>query len=115
MLIGLVVGAAAGAVAHAVLGEHPALDQVVTYVARPIGQVFLRLLFMLVLPLVFSALALGIADLGDLGRVGRIGLKTLAYTVSVSMIAVLVGVVAVNLFRPGDGLPEELRAQLLAG
>jgi DAACS family dicarboxylate/amino acid:cation (Na+ or H+) symporter len=115
MLIGLLLGAFAGAVAHATFGDHPALETVVDYVARPIGQVFLRLLFMLVLPMVFSALALGIAELGDLGKLGRIGLKTLAYTVSVSAIAVLVGVVAVDLFRPGDGLPEDVRARLLAG
>jgi DAACS family dicarboxylate/amino acid:cation (Na+ or H+) symporter len=115
MLIGLVVGATAGAVAHAVLGDDPTLATVVTYVARPIGQIFLRLLFMLVLPMVFSALALGIADLGDLGKVGRVGLKTLAYTIAVSTIAVFVGVIFVNLFRPGEGLPDELRAELLAG
>ena len=56
------------------------------------------------IPLVLSALALGVAELGDLRQLGRIGLKTLAYTVVVSSIAVLIGVGLVNLVRPGDGL-----------
>jgi DAACS family dicarboxylate/amino acid:cation (Na+ or H+) symporter len=63
--------------------------------------VFLRLLFMLVIPLIVSALALGIAGLGDLRRLGRIGARTLAYTVVVSSIAVLLGVALVELFEPG--------------
>ena len=65
---------------------------------------------MLVIPLIVSALALGVAGLGDLRQLGRIGLKTLAYTVVVSSIAVLIGVGLVNLVRPGDGLSPELRA-----
>ncbi|OGF23554.1 MAG: sodium:dicarboxylate symporter, partial [Candidatus Eisenbacteria bacterium RBG_19FT_COMBO_70_11] len=73
---------------------------------------FLRLLFMLVIPLIVSALALGVSGLGDLGRLGRIGLKTLAYTVVVSTIAVLIGVGMVNLFQPGSGLSPALRERL---
>jgi DAACS family dicarboxylate/amino acid:cation (Na+ or H+) symporter len=79
------------------------------------GQVFLRLLFMLVLPLLFSSLALGVAGLGDVGRVGRVGLKTLAYTIVVSAIAVVLGVFLVATLRPGDGLSEASRARLLDG
>src|SRR5262245_27367670 len=56
----------------------------IRYFAQPIGQVFLRLLFMLVLPLIFAALALGVAGLGDVRSLGRVGAKTLAYTVVVS-------------------------------
>ncbi len=70
---------------------------------------------MLVVPLIFSALVLGVAGLGDLRRLGRVGLKTLAYTVCVSAIAVLLGVLLVNLLRPGDGVSPEARARLLAG
>jgi DAACS family dicarboxylate/amino acid:cation (Na+ or H+) symporter len=67
---------------------------------------------MLVLPLVVSALVLGVAELGEVHRFGRVGLRTLAYTIVVSAIAVLIGVGLVNLVRPGEGLSEELRAEL---
>ena len=112
MLIGGVIGAAGGVLAHVALRDTPLLNAVVHYVTNPIGQLFLRLLFMLVIPLIFSALVMGVAGLGDLRRLGRIGLKTLAYTVAVSSIAVLLGVTLVNVMRPGDGLPPEQRAAL---
>jgi DAACS family dicarboxylate/amino acid:cation (Na+ or H+) symporter len=81
MLLGGVIGAAGGVLAHLALRDTPLLDAVVRYVTNPVGQIFLRLLFMLVIPLIFSALVIGVAGLGDLRRLGRIGLKTLAYTV----------------------------------
>jgi dicarboxylate/amino acid:cation (Na+ or H+) symporter, DAACS family len=114
MLAGVIGGAAVGVAAHLWLHESPALAWVVTTVTEPIGAVFLRLLFMLVIPLIVSALALGVAGLGDVGRLGRIGAKTLAYTVVVSSIAVLLGVGLVNLVRPGEGLSPELRTALAA-
>ncbi len=109
MLIGLVVGAALGVLAHLVAGGHPALEALIAYGTEPIGRIFLRLLFMLVLPLIVAALTLGVAELRDLRQLGRIGLRTLAYTVVVSSIAVLIGITLVNVIRPGDGLPSELR------
>jgi DAACS family dicarboxylate/amino acid:cation (Na+ or H+) symporter len=115
ILIGAALGAVLGGVAAQAFPDAPALDFVLRNVARPAGQVFLRLLFMLVVPLVFSALVLGIADLGDLRRLGRIGVKTLVYTVVVSSIAVLLGVGLVNLLRPGDGLDPALQARLSEG
>ena len=114
MLIGLVTGAVLGVAAHMLLGGTDFLDDVVTYVTDPVGRIFLRLLFMLVLPLIVSALALGVAELRDLRELGRIGLKTLAYTVFVSTVAVILGVTLVNLIRPGDGLSPQLREQLTA-
>ncbi len=115
ILLGASLGAILGGIAAAAFGGTPALDFVLRNIARPAGQVFLRLLFMLVVPLVFSALVLGISDSGDLRKLGRIGLKTLVYTVVVSTIAVLLGVGLVNLLRPGDGLSPDLQARLAAG
>ena len=115
MLLGVVLGAGAGVLAFALLGGDPRLAAFLKYVTKPIGQVFLRLLFMLVVPLIVSALALGVAGLGDLKSLGRIGLKTLLYTVTVSAIAVLLGVFLVNVLRPGEGMSDELRARLVAG
>ena len=113
MGIGLAAGVVLGVAAHLTLGGTPALDGFVRNVTEPAGRIFLRLLFMLVIPLILSALALGVAGLGDLSQLGRIGLKTLAYTVVVSTIAVLLGVGLVNLVRPGEGLSPELKARLV--
>jgi len=115
ILLGGGVGIATGLVAFSLLGDRPLLDFLVAYGSRPVGQVFLRLLFMLVVPLVFSALALGVVGLGSPRSLGRVGLKTLAYTVVVSSIAVLLGLFLVNTLRPGEGLSPELRARLLEG
>ena len=115
MLIALLGGAAAGVLAHVVAAGSPALDVIIRYVAQPIGQIFLRLLFMLVVPLILSGLSLGVAGLGDLRSLGRIGLKTLAYTVLVSSIAVLIGITLVNLLEPGRGVPPETRTLLMQG
>lgn len=114
MLIGLLVGLVAGVGAHLAFGAAPALEGFVRNVTEPAGRIFLRLLFVLVIPLILSALALGVAGLGDLRRLGRIGLRTLAYTVVVSTIAVLIGVAMVNLFQPGAGLSPDLKARLTA-
>jgi DAACS family dicarboxylate/amino acid:cation (Na+ or H+) symporter len=111
MLAGLALGATLGLLAHATLGDAPALYTLVA-VVRPVGMVFLRLLFMLVVPLIVSALALGIAGLGDVRALGRIGLRTLAYTIAVSCTSVLLGVGLVNWLRPGDGISPEMRARL---
>ncbi|NJL27975.1 MAG: dicarboxylate/amino acid:cation symporter [Thermoanaerobaculia bacterium] len=114
VLLGGICGAVSGVAAHFWLDE-ALLAGIVRWVSQPVGQVFLRLLFMLVIPLIFSALALGVAGLGDLRSLGRIGMKTLAYTVAVSSIAVVLGVGLVNLLRPGDGMSPETRARLTEG
>ena len=109
------LGAVGGVVAHALAAGEPWLDAVVRYGAQPIGQVYIRLLLMLVIPVVFSSLALGIAGVGDLSRFGRIGGRTLIYTVGVSLVAVLIGLTVANVFRPGDSIGPEQRALLMAG
>ena len=114
MIGGLLVGLVLGVAAHLLLGDSTILDALVRYAIEPIGQIFLHLLFMLVIPLVISALALSVAELGDLRELGRIGAKTLLYTVVVSTIAVVIGVALVNWIQPGRGLPPEVTAQLHA-
>lgn len=114
MLWGFVLGIVGGLVAQWTLADTAVLDGFLRYVADPVGQIFLRLLFLLVIPLLVSALSLGIAGLGDLRRLGRVGLRTLAYTVCVSTIAVALGVTLVHLLRPGAGISDELRAELMA-
>jgi DAACS family dicarboxylate/amino acid:cation (Na+ or H+) symporter len=122
ILLGGLLGAAAGIVAHLAFaspadpgGIAPALHRFIQVVTGPIGQVFLRLLFMLVVPLIFSALVLGVVEMGDPRRLGRVGLKTLLYTAVVSAIAVLIGITLVNVLQPGAGISPELKARLTAG
>lgn len=115
MLIGFVAGTVLGILAHQFAGGAGWLDALVTWVADPIGQLFLRLLFMLVIPLVFSALVLGVVEIGDPKSLGRIGFKTLAWVAVVTAIAVSIGLVMVNLIQPGHGLPPEVGQALVAG
>ncbi len=118
ILIGLLIGAAAGLAANSLCTQeadgtpNAALEWTVRNVAEPVGQVFMRLIFMVVLPLVFSALVLGIAGLGDVRRLGRVGLKTLVYTVALSACSVVIGVTLANTVRPGHHLSAEQRGAL---
>jgi len=84
------------------------------YVAGPVGQIFLRLLFMVVIPLVFASVTLGIAGLGDLRRVGRVGVKTLLYFLATTLVAATVGITLMNFVRPGAGFSAETREELMA-
>jgi DAACS family dicarboxylate/amino acid:cation (Na+ or H+) symporter len=114
MLLGLALGAGLGAAAHAAV-DPAALERFVAHVTEPLGKVFLRLLFMLVLPLVVAALPLGVAGLGDLRALGRVGVRMLLYTVAVSATAVVIGVTLVNLVRPGDAVDPAVAERLRAG
>ena len=113
MLIGFLTGLVAGLIVYASQRGAPWVEFVTTYVTQPIGQVFLRLLFMLVIPLLFSALVVGISEMGEIRSLKRIGLRTLAYTVIVSAIAVAVSLAVVNLLQPGAGVDRTAAATLL--
>ena len=115
MLLGFIAGTVLGLAANLFAADAGWLNAIVTYVADPVGQLFLRLLFMLVIPLVFSALVLGVVEIGDPRSLGRIGGKTLVWILGVTTIAVVIGLVMVNLIRPGQGIPAELGAEIMAG
>ena len=114
MLVGFVAGLAAGLLAYTLAPDAPWVETVVTYVTGPIGQIFLRLLFMLVIPLLFSALVVGIAEMGDVRSLKRVGLKTLAFTIGVSGIAVVLALLVTNILQPGAGVDQALAQTLLA-
>ncbi len=115
MLAGFVIGLGAGLAVNLTIGPDAGwIVWLTENITGPLGQIFLRLLFMLVLPLLFSALVVGVAEMGDLSALGRVGWKTLLMTVVISTIAVLIGLGAVNMFRPGDGVDPELAQRLLA-
>ncbi|HWK40395.1 MAG TPA: dicarboxylate/amino acid:cation symporter [Croceibacterium sp.] len=114
ILIGFIAGLVGGLLTYTLARDAAWVGTVVTYVTGPIGQIFLRLLFMLVIPLLFSALVVGIAEMGEIRALRRIGLTTLVYTVVVSSIAVAISLAAVNLLRPGDGVDPLAAQELLA-
>jgi DAACS family dicarboxylate/amino acid:cation (Na+ or H+) symporter len=114
ILLGLLVGAALGIAANFTLGgEHALIAGINRYLAGPVGQVFLRMLFMIVVPLVFASIALGVAGLGDLRKVGRVGGKAIAYFLITTGVSATIGLIAVNLFRPGGQLDPTVRQELL--
>jgi DAACS family dicarboxylate/amino acid:cation (Na+ or H+) symporter len=108
MLVGLLVGTALGLTANALAPKAALVKHFTEYVAAPAGQIFLRLLFMLVIPLLFSAIVLGISEL-EISQLGRLGVRLIGYTVVVSAIAVLIGVGLVQIVGPGRGLGPEVR------
>ncbi|RZJ19290.1 MAG: dicarboxylate/amino acid:cation symporter [Brevundimonas sp.] len=115
MLIGFLVGLTLGMIVHVTQGADAGWVQwLTTNVTGPAGQIFLRLIFMLVIPLLFSALVMGVAEMGDLKVLGRAGGKTLAFTVVISAVAVIIGLVMVNIFQPGAGVDPVLAQRLLA-
>ena len=71
---------------------------------RPFSQLFLRLIKMIIAPLIFATLVAGIAGAGHLRQVGRIGVRAIIYFEIVTTIALIIGLVAVNITRPGDGI-----------
>jgi dicarboxylate/amino acid:cation (Na+ or H+) symporter, DAACS family len=113
ILLGLGLGAAAGVVSNRLWADTPQLTWVVNNVANPVGQIFLRMLFMVVVPLVFTTLALGVANLGDLRKLGRVGGKTIGFFVLTTALAVTLGLILVNLVHPGTGLDPAIREGLL--
>ena len=113
ILLGLVAGALAGGLANAGGGENASwLKWVVDQFTEPVGQLFLRLLLLLVVPLVFSSLTLGVAGIGDIRKIGRVGIKSLAYTLVVSAISVVIGLVLANTIKPGKRLDPAVSQRL---
>ena len=113
--IGFAAGLLLGLAVHYGIGGDTGWVQGLTkYVTQPFSQLFLSLIFMLIVPLLFSALVVGVSEMGDVASLGRIGWRTLIWTVVLSGIAVLVGLVLVNLFKPGAGVDPVLAQQLLA-
>jgi dicarboxylate/amino acid:cation (Na+ or H+) symporter, DAACS family len=115
ILLALVIGAAAGIAANTMLGpEHETVEWVNTYLAGPVGQVFLRMLFMIVIPLVFASISLGVAGLGDLRKIGRVGGKAMGYFLGTTFLAAFFGLAMVLIVDPGSAVPLEVKQELMA-
>jgi aerobic C4-dicarboxylate transport protein len=107
VMVAIALGALAGA-----LYPHQAAA------LKPLGDGFIRLITMTLAPIVFISVVLGIARMGDLKEVGRVGAKALIYFEVLSSIALLLGLIAINLLHPGRGMnisPSALNAQTVSG
>ena len=118
ILLGLVIGAIAGAITLLIGGAAPAvLDGarwLATTVLDPIGQVFLRMLFFVVIPLVFASLAYGVVQLGELRDLGPLAGRTFTLFFMNMAIAATLGLVMMNVLEPGARLDEDTTARLLS-
>jgi len=101
IFLGLILGIIAGLI----LGEK-------ILVVKPVGDVFMSLITMIVVPLVFVSLMLGTASMGDIRKLGRIGAKTSLYFVLTTVVAIIIGLLLANTIRPGEGLGEDVRTEL---
>ncbi|MGQ9913248.1 MAG: dicarboxylate/amino acid:cation symporter [Thermogutta sp.] len=123
ILIGMALGLGLGVAANlsifspggvgSTLGISPErVDWLITNLTEPVGKIFLRLIFSIVLPLVFSALVLGTVELGDVKRLRAVGGMALVFTGLLSLSSVLIGVGLVNGIQPGRSLTTQQREML---
>lgn len=96
ILIGLVLGVIVGAVFYGNANIQGYL--------QPIGDIFLNLIKMIVVPIIISTLIVGVAGTGDMKQLGRLGGKTLIYFEIITTVAIIVGLLAANIFQPGAGI-----------
>jgi len=113
ILIGLALGVIAGITVNESLGgDHPKVVWIVDNITQPVGQLFLRLLLMIVVPLVFSSLVVGIAGIGDIRKLGRVGLKSFGYCLVISAISAIIGITLANTIKPGRRIDPNTSAAL---
>ncbi len=115
LILALILAIVAGLSLHpfAHIGWINALN---THILQPVGQIFLRMILMVVVPLIFSALVIATNELKESAGIGKIALRTLGYTVIISALSVVIGIGLVNLFRPGEGfnISDNLRTNMTA-
>lgn len=104
IFVGLAVGIALGAISPYLKRPYLPFDIDVAAIVRPLSLLFLNLIKSIIAPLVFSTLVIGIAHTGDIKQVGRMGIKSLFYFEVVTTLALVIGLVAVNVVKPGVGV-----------
>ncbi|HOQ49178.1 MAG TPA: dicarboxylate/amino acid:cation symporter [Candidatus Kapabacteria bacterium] len=109
ILIGMLIGAIIGVIAVSTNTGWIIDDWV-----KPFGVIFLKLLKLVAIPLIFASLVTGISGLSDITKLSRIGLKTIAFYIFTTILAVSIGLMLVTLFKPGNSFPEEKRIELLS-
>lgn len=87
-------------------------QQFVSHWIKPIGSIFIRLLKLIAIPLILASLIKGIADLKDISKLSKMGGRTILIYISTTLMAIIIGLSAVNIIQPGKGISEETIAQL---
>lgn len=88
--------------------------EVSTYYIKPFGDIFIRLLKMIAVPLILASLIVGITNLKDLSKLSRMGTKTIGLYLLTTLIAITIGLAMVNVFKPGEGISDETKTTLQA-
>jgi len=117
ILIGLLVGVVGGLAVNQIgksSGENfiAGIDWTIRNFTEPVGQLFLNLLLMIVVPLVLSSLIVGVAGIGDVRKLGRVGFKSFAYCLIISAISVVIGLSLANTIKPGKWLAPDKAVEL---
>lgn len=109
ILVGLILGLAWG-----VINKETTIDSSITidYI-KPLGKYFLEVLKYLAIPLVFFSVAAGVLNLKNVSKLSRIGLRTVVLYIATTIVAIIIGIVVVNIVQPGNSISEETRTELL--
>ncbi|GAA5098274.1 glutamate/aspartate:proton symporter GltP [Wohlfahrtiimonas larvae] len=100
IMIALVIGIIVGSILHGSTNQAWVIDNIL----NPAGQIFIKMIQMIVVPIVISTLIVGIAGVGDTKKLGKLGLKTIVYFEIVTTIAIVLGIFLANVFQPGVGI-----------
>ncbi len=103
ILAAMIFGIIGGYVVHQIGAESGLANQYVSYISV-LSDIFLRLIKMIIAPLVFTTLVVGISRMGDASTIGRVGLKTFSWFIAMSSVSLILGLLMVNLLDPGIGV-----------
>ncbi|MGB1925308.1 MAG: dicarboxylate/amino acid:cation symporter [Rubripirellula sp.] len=105
MLLGLIIGAAASSIGA---------EQVIIDWVKPLGIIFINLLKMIAVPMIITSLIKGVTDLGDITQFSKMGLRTVTLYLITTVVAITLGLLCVNLLKPGNKITEETRSELVS-
>ena len=108
ILLGMLTGILIG-----VLGVWLGIGWIINDWVKPFGVIFLNLLKLVAMPLIFASLVTGVAGLSDITKLSRIGIKTISYYLITTVLAITIGLVLVNVFKPGESFPQEKRMEMM--
>ncbi len=112
IFIGMAIGIIAGIIIKQSGFSEPDIKTILNFV-RPVGDIFLRFIFMMIIPLILTAIILGVSELGNVSKLGRIGFKTFKYSIVMTAISVMLGVGLVSIVKPGNSLTPSQRQFLI--
>ena len=109
IIIGLILG-----LVYGIISTHMGFSSFTTNWVSPFGTIFINLLKLIAMPLVLASLVTGVASLSDIKKLSRIGSKTIAIYIGTTAFAVTIGLLSVNMLKPGDKIPDEMKNKLQA-